>query len=33
VVLAVMGVVMYTMTVMVERSMTGWAQRSQMAAA
>ena len=33
VVLAVMGVVMYTMTVMVERSMTGWAQRSNMAAA
>jgi NitT/TauT family transport system permease protein len=33
VVLAIMGVVMYTVTVMVERSMTGWAQRSQMAAA
>ena len=33
VVLAVMGVVMYTMTVMVERSMTGWAQRSNFAAA
>jgi NitT/TauT family transport system permease protein len=32
VVLAVMGVAMYTVTVMVERSMTGWAQRSQMAA-
>jgi NitT/TauT family transport system permease protein len=32
VVLAVMGVVMYTGTVMVERSTTGWAQRSQMAA-
>ena len=32
VVLAVMGVVMYTVTVMIERSMTGWAQRSQMAA-
>jgi NitT/TauT family transport system permease protein len=32
VVLAVMGVGMYTVTVMVERSMTGWAQRSQMAA-
>jgi len=31
VVLAVMGVAMYTVTVMVERSMTGWAQRSQMA--
>jgi NitT/TauT family transport system permease protein len=33
VVLAVMGVVMYTLTVIVERSMTGWAQRSQMATA
>ena len=33
VVLAVMGVVMYSVTVMVERSMTGWAQRSNMAAA
>ncbi|HEV2557847.1 MAG TPA: ABC transporter permease [Microvirga sp.] len=33
VVLAVMGVVMYTLTVMIERSMTGWAQRSNMAAA
>jgi NitT/TauT family transport system permease protein len=33
VVLAVMGVVMYAVTVAVERSMTGWAQRSQMAAA
>ncbi len=33
VVLAVMGVVMYTATAMVERSMTGWAQRSNMAAA
>jgi len=33
VVLAIMGVVMYTLTVMAERSMTGWAQRSQMAAA
>ncbi|HEX2554063.1 MAG TPA: ABC transporter permease [Microvirga sp.] len=33
VVLAVMGVVMYTATVMIERSMTGWAQRSNMAAA
>jgi NitT/TauT family transport system permease protein len=32
VVLAVMGVGMYTVTVMIERSMTGWAQRSQMAA-
>jgi NitT/TauT family transport system permease protein len=32
VVLAVMGVVMYSATVMAERSMTGWAQRSQMAA-
>jgi NitT/TauT family transport system permease protein len=32
VVLAVMGVVMYTGTVMVERSTTGWAQRSQIAA-
>ena len=33
VVLAIMGVAMYTVTVVVERSMTGWAQRSQMAAA
>src|SRR3712207_145895 len=33
VVLAVMGVVMYTLTVIIERSMTGWAQRSQMATA
>jgi NitT/TauT family transport system permease protein len=33
VVLAVMGVAMYAVTVAVERSMTGWAQRSQMAAA
>ena len=32
VVLAVLGVVMYAMTAHVERSMTGWAQRSQMAA-
>jgi len=32
VVLAVMGVAMYAATVMVERSTTGWAQRSQMAA-
>jgi NitT/TauT family transport system permease protein len=32
VVLAVMGVAMYSATVAVERSMTGWAQRSQMAA-
>jgi len=32
-VLAVMGVIMYTATVMIERSMTGWAQRSQMATA
>jgi NitT/TauT family transport system permease protein len=31
-VLAVMGVIMYTLTVIAERSMTGWAQRSQMAA-
>ena len=30
---AVMGVAMYTATVMIERSMTGWAQRSQMATA
>ena len=33
VVLAIMGVAMYTATAMVERSMTGWAQRSNMAAA
>jgi NitT/TauT family transport system permease protein len=33
VVLAVMGVAMYTVTVAIERSMTGWAQRSQLAAA
>jgi NitT/TauT family transport system permease protein len=33
VVLAIMGVVMYAVTVAVEKSMTGWAQRSQMAAA
>ncbi len=33
VVLAVMGVAMYTATAMIERSMTGWAQRSNMAAA
>jgi NitT/TauT family transport system permease protein len=32
VVLAVLGVVMYTATAIIERSMTGWAQRSQMAA-
>jgi NitT/TauT family transport system permease protein len=32
VVLAVMGVAMYAVTAMVERSMTGWAQRSQIAA-
>ncbi|MET0744606.1 MAG: ABC transporter permease [Microvirga sp.] len=32
VVLAVLGVVMYAATAHVERSMTGWAQRSQMAA-
>ena len=32
VVLAVLGVVMYAITAYVERSMTGWAQRSQMAA-
>ena len=32
VVLAVLGVVMYTATVAVERATTGWAQRSQMAA-
>jgi NitT/TauT family transport system permease protein len=33
VVLAIMGVAMYTATAMIERSMTGWAQRSNMAAA
>jgi len=33
VVLAVLGVAMYAMTVMVERRMTGWAQRSNFAAA
>ena len=33
VVLAVLGVIMYVITALVERSMTGWAQRSQMAAA
>jgi NitT/TauT family transport system permease protein len=33
VVLAVLGVVMYAMTVMAERRMTGWAQRSNFAAA
>src|SRR4028119_215495 len=32
VVLAVLGVIMYTATAYAERSMTGWAQRSQMAA-
>jgi NitT/TauT family transport system permease protein len=32
IVLAVLGVVMYAATAHVERSMTGWAQRSQMAA-
>jgi NitT/TauT family transport system permease protein len=32
VVLAVLGVAMYSVTVLVERSMTGWAQRSNMAA-
>ncbi|WP_112661748.1 ABC transporter permease [Microvirga flavescens] len=32
VVLAVLGVAMYALTAYVERSMTGWAQRSQMAA-
>jgi NitT/TauT family transport system permease protein len=31
-VLAVLGVVMYAITAYAERSMTGWAQRSQMAA-
>ncbi|MBF9232854.1 ABC transporter permease [Microvirga alba] len=33
VVLAVLGVVMYVITALIERSMTGWAQRSDMAAA
>src|SRR5918993_2602831 len=33
VVLGIMGVIMYTLTVLAERSMTGWAQRSQMATA
>jgi NitT/TauT family transport system permease protein len=33
VVLAVLGVVMYAMTVMAERRMTGWAQRSNFSAA
>ena len=32
VVLAVLGVIMYAITAYAERSMTGWAQRSQMAA-
>jgi NitT/TauT family transport system permease protein len=32
VVLAVLGVAMYVATAVVERSQTGWAQRSQMAA-
>ena len=32
VVLAVMGVAMYAATAAVERAMTGWAQRGQMAA-
>jgi NitT/TauT family transport system permease protein len=32
VVLAVLGVFMYAITAYVEQSMTGWAQRSQMAA-
>jgi NitT/TauT family transport system permease protein len=32
VVLAVLGVIMYAVTAYVEQSMTGWAQRSQMAA-
>jgi NitT/TauT family transport system permease protein len=31
VVLAVLGVVMYVITALIEQSMTGWAQRSQMA--
>jgi NitT/TauT family transport system permease protein len=31
--LAILGVVMYALTVMVEKRMTGWAQRSQFAAA
>jgi NitT/TauT family transport system permease protein len=33
VVLAIMGVAMYTLTVTVERSMTGWAQRGNFATA
>jgi NitT/TauT family transport system permease protein len=33
VVLAVLGVVMYVITALIEQSMTGWAQRSQMASA
>jgi NitT/TauT family transport system permease protein len=33
VVLAVLGVIMYVITALVEQSTTGWAQRSQMAAA
>jgi len=32
-VLAVLGVIMYSMTAFIERATTGWAQRSQMAAA
>jgi NitT/TauT family transport system permease protein len=32
-VLAVLGVVMYVGTVVIERRMTGWAQRSNFAAA
>jgi NitT/TauT family transport system permease protein len=31
-VLAVLGVIMYAVTAYIEQSMTGWAQRSQIAA-